>query len=273
MSSSTSKRRPKSSSQNPNFKLHNAPPNHSPSTSSSSTITSLFAEVEPPPNLLPSKSEFLKLIVVIAIAVIVVTACNFLVEFFHPPSIPFCDSDVEYDDSRVGSCEPCPSNGRCYNGQLECIQGYKKYGKLCIEDGDINMTANRLSKQAKDIICGAYAQYMCGGTGKIWVSEINLKSMLQNDGLTRSSTMDNITCMYIQERALEYLSGLLDTRMTDDWIKEFKCPNHLAESYKPITCRICQWIAKHLLFLIPVCALVFNFQRQPLKHYLLQRTS
>jgi len=28
------------------------------------------------------------------------------------------------------------------------------------------------SKQAKDIICGAYAQYMCGGTGKIWVCHL-----------------------------------------------------------------------------------------------------
>jgi len=44
----------------------------------------------------------------------------------------------------AGSCEPCPGNGRCYGGQLECIQGYKKYGKLCIEDGDINVTANKL---------------------------------------------------------------------------------------------------------------------------------
>lgn len=262
MSSSTStpkrQRRPKSALQNPNF-------NESPSTASSSTITSLLSQVEPPPNLLPSKSEFLKLIAVIAIAATVATACNFIVDVFYRPPLPFCDSDVEYHDSGPGSCEPCPTYGRCYNGQLECIQGYRKYGTLCIEDGDINVTANKLSEWAKNRLCGANAQYICDRTGTTWASEFDLKSMLDNSGMIQSSIMDNITYMYIQERAMEYLSELLDSRTTDDWFKEFKCPDHLAESYKPITCRARQWIAKHLLLIIPVCALVFNFQRQPLK--------
>ncbi|KAJ8435354.1 hypothetical protein Cgig2_024341 [Carnegiea gigantea] len=199
MNSSTPKRRPKSASQNPNFKPQkNGLPSHSPSTSSCSTITSLLAEVEPPPNLLPSKSEFLKLIVVIAIAAIVATACNFLLDFVPRPPVPFCDSDVEYDDSVAGTLD---------------LLRYP-------------------------------------------VSNVDLKGMLENSGLIQSSTVDNITYMYIQERALEYLSRLLDTRMTDEWIKEFKCPDRLAESYEPITCRARQWIAKHFLFLIPVCALL-----------------
>ena len=42
------------------------------------------------------------------------------------------------------SCEPCPSNGECYDGKLECVHGYKKHGKLCLEDGDINATAKKL---------------------------------------------------------------------------------------------------------------------------------
>lgn len=42
------------------------------------------------------------------------------------------------------SCEPCPSNGQCYQGKMECLQGFKKRGKLCIEDGDINETAKKL---------------------------------------------------------------------------------------------------------------------------------
>lgn len=42
------------------------------------------------------------------------------------------------------SCEPCPSNGECYEGKLECVRGYRKHGKLCIEDGDINEAAKKL---------------------------------------------------------------------------------------------------------------------------------
>lgn len=41
-------------------------------------------------------------------------------------------------------CEPCPSNGECYQGKLECLHGYRKHGRLCVEDGDINETAKQL---------------------------------------------------------------------------------------------------------------------------------
>ena len=41
-------------------------------------------------------------------------------------------------------CEPCPRNGQCYEGKLECHRGYRRHGNLCIEDGDINQTANKL---------------------------------------------------------------------------------------------------------------------------------
>ncbi|KAF3449489.1 hypothetical protein FNV43_RR10217 [Rhamnella rubrinervis] len=40
--------------------------------------------------------------------------------------------------------EPCPSNGQCYEGNLKCDRGYRKYGKLCIEDGDVNEIAKKL---------------------------------------------------------------------------------------------------------------------------------
>lgn len=41
-------------------------------------------------------------------------------------------------------------------------------------------------------------------------------------------------------------------------MKEFKCPDALAEYYKPYSCRIHQWILEHVLFLVPVCTLVFH---------------
>ncbi|KAF3431720.1 hypothetical protein FNV43_RR26455 [Rhamnella rubrinervis] len=40
--------------------------------------------------------------------------------------------------------EPCPSNGQYYEGNLKCDRGYRKYGKLCIEDGDVNEIAKKL---------------------------------------------------------------------------------------------------------------------------------
>lgn len=41
-------------------------------------------------------------------------------------------------------------------------------------------------------------------------------------------------------------------------IKELKCPDLLAEQYKPFKCQIQQWISKHALVLVPVFALVFH---------------
>lgn len=41
-------------------------------------------------------------------------------------------------------CEPCPANGVCYDGKLECGNGYRKHGNLCVEDGDISKAAKKL---------------------------------------------------------------------------------------------------------------------------------
>ena len=42
------------------------------------------------------------------------------------------------------TCEPCPSNGECYGGNLECLKGYRKHGNLCVEDGEINESARKI---------------------------------------------------------------------------------------------------------------------------------
>ena len=39
-------------------------------------------------------------------------------------------------------------------------------------------------------------------------------------------------------------------------MKEFKCPDLLAERHKPYACRIRQWISQHILLVLPVCAMV-----------------
>lgn len=41
-------------------------------------------------------------------------------------------------------CEPCPENGLCASGKLECFHGYQKQGRKCVEDGVINQTTKKL---------------------------------------------------------------------------------------------------------------------------------
>jgi len=42
------------------------------------------------------------------------------------------------------SCEPCPRNGECNQGKLECAHGYRKHRNTCIEDGDVYERAKKL---------------------------------------------------------------------------------------------------------------------------------
>lgn len=45
-------------------------------------------------------------------------------------------------------------------------------------------------------------------------------------------------------------------------IKEWKCPDLIAERYKPITCRVHQWVSKHVFVIVPVCVLVHHSNRK-----------
>lgn len=95
-------------------------------------------------------------------------------------------------------CEPCPANGECYQGKLQCNHGYRKQGTLCIEDGAINESTKKLVlsympyldnpslvwflkkvcnwlccclqvRHFERKVCEAYALNECYGTGTIWV--------------------------------------------------------------------------------------------------------
>lgn len=98
---------------------------------------------------------------------------------------------------------------------------------------------------------------------------------------------DNAIYMYTKERTMETVNRMLDTRTNSHGyvisygmkivhflnfsqpsygiftffvcrVKELKCPDMLAEHYKPFSCRIRQWIAEHALLVYSVCALVFH---------------
>ncbi|KAK9266858.1 hypothetical protein L1049_027117 [Liquidambar formosana] len=262
---STPKKRPKPDSANPKSKHTNQSPNYSPSSS-------LNSFVEPPPNFFPSKAEFLRLITVIAIASSVAMACNFVVSILNRQPKPFCDSDVDFPDSLSDFCEPCPSNGECYQGKLECVHGYRKHGKSCVEDGDINDKAKKLSEWVQTRVCEAYAQLLCGGTGTVWVSEDEIWSDLDDHKLMENFGFDYSIYMHTKQRAMETISRLLETRMNFQGIKELKCPDLLAEHYKPFSCRIQQWLSKHALVLVPVFAVLVGcillFKRVRRRHYL-----
>uniref|UniRef100_A0A5B7BXT4 Man1/Src1-like C-terminal domain-containing protein n=1 Tax=Davidia involucrata TaxID=16924 RepID=A0A5B7BXT4_DAVIN len=262
---STPKKRPKPGYTNPKTK----PDDNNPSSSCSSSHSLLM---EPSPDFFPSKGEFLRLVTVVAIAASVAMACNYVVTFLNRQPKPFCDSNIDFDNSLSDFCEPCPSNGECYEGKLECARGYRKHGKLCVEDGDINETAKKLLKLVEIRVCEAYAQYLCDGTGTVWAQEDELWNNFDEFKLMKNYGLDDTIYMHAKQRTMVTVDKLLETRTNTHGIKELKCPDLIAEHYKPVTCYIRQWIAKHTLVLIPVCAslvgctlLLLRFRR---RHYL-----
>lgn len=50
-------------------------------------------------------------------------------------------------------CRPCPENGRCQDGKLHCLPGYKVQGRLCVPDKQIDQGAQRLVRVLPSAPC------------------------------------------------------------------------------------------------------------------------
>ncbi|KAJ0902042.1 hypothetical protein HanPSC8_Chr08g0332391 [Helianthus annuus] len=234
------------------------PKHSSPSPSS----LSLYS-IQPPLTLLPSKTDFFKLLAVVSVALSVAIGCNYVVTVFNRQPKPFCDSHTEFDYYLSDNCDPCPSHGICSQGKLECMSGYRRYGRSCLEDGYINEMAKNLANMVESRACESYSDYLCKGAGKVWV---------QGDELWNHMEKDNATYLYAKQKAMEIVGNLLEIRHTGIGIKELKCPDLLVEHYKPLSCSIRLWLLEHALFLASCCFLLMGFglmlQRVRRRHYL-----
>ncbi|KAK6947463.1 Man1/Src1, C-terminal [Dillenia turbinata] len=252
---SCSPRHPKHQYKSKNPKSKPSEINNDSSSSSSSPIFQFLA-MEPPDKLLPSKAELLKLLAVVAIASSVAVTCNFLLSSFTRQPKPFCDTNPASDVLISDFCEPCPEHGECKEGKLECLQGYRKHGRLCVEDGDINEMARKLSKWIEAHVCEEYVQFLCEGTGRIWVPEDEIWNDLYEDKLQENIDIDIAHHAYTKQRAMETIGKILEKRTDPNGGKELKCPDFLAKQYQPFVCYIRQWIWEHALVLVLACGLL-----------------
>ncbi|XP_073132990.1 uncharacterized protein [Henckelia pumila] len=199
-----------------------------------------------------SKADFFRLIAVASIAAAVAVTCNFIATSVNQQPKPFCDNS---DFSLSDRCEPCPENGLCYDGKLECGHGHRKHGKVCVEDGDINETAKIISKLAEVRLCEACAHFVCSGIGGCWVGENELWNELHEGHTSDKDKLDKAIYTFARKRANETIHKLLETRRNSQGIVEFKCPESIVDCYKPLSCRARHWMAENALLLVPACAL------------------
>ncbi|XP_073052143.1 LOW QUALITY PROTEIN: uncharacterized protein [Primulina eburnea] len=199
-----------------------------------------------------SKADLSRLIAVVSIAAAVAMACNFIANSINHHPKPFCDNN---DYSLSDRCDPCPEHGLCYDGKMECGHGYRKRGKVCVEDGDINETAKKISKWAEVRVCDAYAQFFCSGIGGCWVGQDELWNKLYEEQTRDKDKLDEAIYMSARKRANETICKLLETRRNSQGMVEFKCPESIVNYYKPLSCRARKWMVEHALLLVPICAL------------------
>ncbi|BAA97527.1 unnamed protein product [Arabidopsis thaliana] len=178
------------------------------SSSSSSPIRSML---EPPQSLFPSKGEFFTLLKVLLVACAVAFTCNFLSKSLSSnPSKSFCDSNFNPIDSDLDICEPCPINGECYQGKLQCNLGYKNQRNLCVEDGEINESTKKLVGYFERKVCESYAHNECYGTGTIWVPENDVWTELRSNSFL--SNLDESAYNFLKGKAVEGVTELLEKR-------------------------------------------------------------
>ncbi|KAL4185126.1 hypothetical protein AMTRI_Chr10g229050 [Amborella trichopoda] len=210
-------------------------------------------------DLLPStKEQFLQLLGVAAIAVSVAMSCNYFLNYSSLTiTLPFCDNGADSSDF----CEPCPSNGLCSEGKLSCIDGYRKHGRLCIEDGELNETAKRLSKMVELQACGSYAHFLCHGTGAIWFQEEEILRSVWESNLKVNYGIDSHILEHTIQKVREIVESSFDIKTSPDGMRELKCPDWLAEQYKPLPCILRIWFLNHIHYILPISLLLVAFVR------------
>ncbi|XP_074575916.1 uncharacterized protein LOC141832322 [Curcuma longa] len=226
-----------------------------------------FIGREPSASIFPSKADLLRLLAVVAIAASVAAACNYAVYLLNRRDKPFCDSIEGSYDHENGLCEPCPYHGWCSSGSLECVHGFKKQGRKCIEDGVINQTAKKALDLLEEHICKAYGQVLCNLPGKIWFQEAEIKDIIEDHITWSSFDLKSDASNFIKDMVMEAVESVLETKATYNRSKEYKCPDMLAEFRKPLRCRINQWIYKHAGILLAIFGLLVGLAKFSLNVY------
>ncbi|KAG2544261.1 hypothetical protein PVAP13_9NG833900 [Panicum virgatum] len=149
---------------------------------------------------------------------------------------------------RADSCQPCPQNGRCVDGQLECVQGFKRYGGSCIEDGLLSQTAAKISELLQLRICDQHARTLCGQPAKILFQKHDVSDTVDQLLSKNPAGLTEDGIQLVKARVLDTAQGFFETSFTSNQAEAFKCPELVAECHMPLTCQVRHWISRNIIF-------------------------
>nr|CAB3497342.1 unnamed protein product [Digitaria exilis] len=209
---------------------------------------------EPPPGLFPDREDLLRLLSVLAIATAAAAACSLL----NRRTEPFCDSPLQppHDYAGGDSCQPCPHNGRCVEGKLECVQGFKRHGTSCLEDGLLSQTATKISELLQLRICDQHARALCGLPAKILFQKHEVLDTVDHLLSKNPAGLNEDGIQLVKVRVLNSAQGFFETAFTSNKAEAFRCPELVAERHRPLTCQVRQWISRNIIFVTTFCIMV-----------------
>lgn len=141
-----------------------------------------------------------------------------------------------------------------------CLHGYKKLGRKCIEDGEINQAAKKLSDWVEDYMCNAYGQALCDEAGKIWFEEADVMKLIDEHGSRINILSKDEAVVLVRQKVLGNLENSLENRANISG-KEYRCPDVLAKLYKPLLCRVRQWLYAHVVLMMTCSSLFLGFMK------------
>lgn len=86
------------------------------------------------------------------------------------------------------------------------------------------------------------------------LKEIDEHNMKDNFGLKD-------TFFYMKQKAIEIIESSLDIRTDFNGVKELKCPDRLADQYRPLLCCIRRWAYKNAIFILPFAVLLIGLMK------------
>ncbi|CAM6019433.1 unnamed protein product [Sphagnum balticum] len=213
---------------------------------SSSKVSAAAEESDNVTAALTWKEQLGQILAILVVATLVYYSTSVTIQWLQEASKPFCDDKDSPQVMVSGDCIPCPENGQCRNGRLQCLPGFRRHGRSCVPDKEVDRNAQELASFLQTKVCQISGRSLCDGLGTTWVMEDELWDMAADINMG----MDESTLSLVREKAVDLVQATLLIRTNPlHGSREFMCPIELAQRYKPFVCRIKEAIRAHLLVL------------------------
>ncbi|CAM6100931.1 unnamed protein product [Calypogeia fissa] len=224
-------------------------------SSSSSKDREPWGKAEAPLSL---QGQVIQVLAMAVVAWLVATGGFKAVEWVQQQLKPFCDSNSTSVGGIQDDCIPCPEHGSCRDGALECFVGYKRVGKSCVEDKEIDQTAEKLLVFLTNHICGLAASAVCdGASGAVRLTDDEAQAYLIEQGVKEQLGLADKSWQLVWEKMAGIAAGSIAKLNDLDGKRTFSCPTEFVQKYKPLKCKIREWIWANLLILVLTSPVVF----------------